>query len=268
MLKSRTQVCSSSEALVTWKAETCERLKMSLHCRTSPDSFCVLSVSPCIAIGEFNGFKGSSCPSWLICCGVWPKSQYFQWGWYSSAWWKIRLKSTSANGIKMFFFHFYLSGRKVDFFPCLPEPWKCWQPFMQSPGTKLTKSVPRACPTHQLCREAHALHHHPGQEQSLVLDWFIAFQPNKDQQERKDQCSWLCLCCKFYFLFDLFLLCWCLHNFVQPLLLFFCTLTFRSSSFFALCSTISWWWLKSSPFVLSLVLLYPTPRRAIKFLLT
>lgn len=168
----------------------------------------------------------------------------------------------------MFFIHFYPSGRKVDSFHCLPEPWKHWQPFIHIPGTKLAKSVPWACTTHQLSGEAHALHHHPGQEQALVLDWFIAFGPSKDQQERKDQCRWLCLCCKFYLLFYLLLICWCLHNFVRPLLLFFCTLTFHSGSFFALCWTISWWWLKSIPFVLSLVLLYPTPHRAIKFLLT
>lgn len=206
-----------------------------------------------------------------MCCEVLPKShQCFCWGTASFiVQWKNRLNSFSVCGLILFFFHFHLSGGKDNFSHNLLEPWEHWQPHGQSPGTSLSQSVPPASPLHRSLSSSPSPC--PGAVPCAGLAYRLWVWWQISKKGRK-QCSQICLCCDFNFFFYLLLMCWCLHNFVWPPLLFFCTLTFLSSSFFALCSTISWWWLlpiiNSIPFVLGLVLLYPTPRRAIKFLLT
>ena len=125
--------------------------------------------------------------SWCaVGCGQNPTSAFAGDG-IPHARWKIRLNSSSAGGI-MFFFHFHLSGGKDDFSLNLLEPWEHWQPRGQSPGTSLAKSVPQASPPHRPCREARPLHHHPAQEQSLVLVWLMVFEPN-DRSARREGCN-------------------------------------------------------------------------------
>lgn len=141
----------------------------------------------------------------------------------------------------MLFFQFHLSGRKDDFSHNPAELREHWQPRGQSPGTSLAKSGPQASSTQQLCREAHPLHHCPGQKQSLALVWLIVFGTNDRSARREGRNAASSVSATILiFLFYLLLICSWLHNFFRPLLFFFGTLAFLSSScfcfFFLLCA--------------------------------